>query len=265
MAAVRPEASDFVQNEYKGNGMSDEKKSGFDEALGPDSFSLDDYLSGNLKFPRFRHRIYLDQESGVLLNEAYEAKTTAEAEIEAANKLQQQAIESGSMGLADEKYAKLIDKANEAEEVIRQADEQIGKLEKTILSKSLTLYFRVSNATKLSSVVRKAEKAYEKKNGRANDNDIEYITGRTRAVILAQLNAYCIGVLPYGAVADEDKVEDKDLKAPPTEAQMETIVDGLISSEMLRMMMALNKGLENSSEWSDRIDAGFPGGGADLA
>lgn len=242
--------------------MNDEKTSGFG-APGPDSFDLDAYISGVASFPKFKHTLYLDQKTGIELNTAYEEKDASEKMIRELKELRDKGAEAGTMGLADNRYAELTERIEAEEAEVAKVEIRIKELEQVIVSRGLTLHFQVGNASKLGSVVRKAERAYEKKNGKGASDDIEYITGKTRAVILAQLGAYCIGTsIPTDPV---DKDGDPVTMHPaPSEAQMEKLIDGLISSEMVRLMIAVNKGLENSSEWSERVDAGFPGGSSHL-
>lgn len=240
--------------------MNDQKTSGFG-APGPDNFDLDAYITGVASFPKFKHTLYLDQKTGIELNAVYEEKDASEKMIRDLKELRDKGAEAGTMGLADNRYAELTERIEEEEAEVSKAEARIKELEQVIISRGLTLHFQVGNASKLSSVVRKAERTYEKKHGKNNPEDIEYVTGKTRVVLLAQLDAYCIGTsIPTDPVDKEG--EPVSLRPAPSEAQMEKIVDGLISSELVRLMIGVNKGLENSSQWSERIDAGFPGGSA---
>lgn len=234
--------------------MSDEKKSGFDKAPGPDTFSFDAYIKGKSTFPEFSHTVYLDQAAGVELGELIQDYEDAVKTLGGLKLKQERAIESNSLSLADDTLSDLAEQIDAQERLIESIDLQMTELTDKIKATSITLNFQAGTPQKYGKVVRSAEKEYLKLHGKVREDDMEHATARTRLVLVAQLSAYCTS----WETPDGQKYE------PPNKESMGSMVDQLITSEMLRLMTALHKGLDASAEWASRIDAGFPGGGADL-
>ena len=234
--------------------MSDEKKSGFDKAPGPDTFSFDAYIKGKSTFPEFSHTVYLDQAAGVELGELIEQYEDAVKTIGGLKLKQERAMESGSLSMADDTLSDLAELIDAEERRIESIDLQMTELTDKIKATSITLNFQAGTPQKYGKVIRQAEKEYLKLHGKVREDDMEHATARTRLVLVAQLSAYCTS----WETPDGQKYE------APTKESMGSMVDSLITSEMLRLMSALHKGLDASAEWASRIDAGFPGGGLDV-
>lgn len=219
---------------------------------GPDPATFDfmAYIAGNSTFPEFAHTVYLDQANGIALNEVaaeYDKLASRAKEIQ---KVQEQIAESSVRSLVDEQAEELTEELRQIEEQCTALEPQVAELEKKIRASSMTLHFQAGTAQKLGQVVRQAEKEYHKKHGKKDENDVEYVTGKSRYVLAAQLTAYCVKVsLPDGRTAP---APDRD--------GFEKLLDSLITSETVRLMTTLNKSLDASVDWAERIDAGFPGG-----
>lgn len=220
---------------------------------GPDTFDFDSYISGTSTFPEFSHTIYLDQASGIELARTAD-EYTALAKRGKAIERRRRVMSESTTSLVDDEWEKL---AAELEDITVKTDAleiRMKDLETKVKASGLTLTFQVGTAQKLGKVVRRAEKEYQKKHGKGSNDDVEHLTNKGRYLLVAQLAAYCTKItLPDGT--DQQ---------PPSAEGFESLMDRLISSESARLMMALNKALDSSGEWADRVDAGFPGGSHDL-
>lgn len=221
-----------------------------DRAVSPSAFDFNAYISGQSTFPQFTHTVFLDQRSGIELHQLskeYDKHAERGREI---LQIQSNMSESSTRSFVDSEAEELSDELNEIERVTAELAPQINELEKKIRQSSLKMVFQVGTAQKLGQVVRQAEKEFHKKNGRKEDTDIEYVTSKAKAILVAQLTAYCVKiVLPDGTEQD-----------PPNGEGFTQLLDSLISSESVRLMTTLNNSLDSSSDWAEKIDAGFPGG-----
>lgn len=219
-------------------------------AADPSTFDFDSYISGAATFPEFQHTVYLDQKSGAQLHELRtEYDTLAERGREILQ-IQARMADSSTRSLVDEEAEELADELGDIEEKTAELAPKINALRDKIVSTALTLNFQAGTAQKLGAVIRQAEKTFHKKHGRKADDDLEYVTARSKAVLAAQLSAYCTKLI----LADGREQE------PPSDEGFLRLIDSLISSESLRLMMTLNKSLDSSADWAEKIDAGFPGG-----
>lgn len=221
---------------------------------GPDTFDFDDYIAGKSTFPEFTHTVYLDQAAGIeLANVVDEYDALAKR---GRNIIRRQGMmsEMPTASLVDDEVEKLAEELDEIEAKTAELETRISDLEEKVKASGLTLVFQVGTAQKLGKVVRRAEKEYNKRHGKGADDDPEYITGKARHVLVAQLVGYCTKiVLPNGTEQN-----------PPGEEGFGKLLDSLISSESVRLLTALNKSLDSSGKWADRVDAGFPGGRTDV-
>lgn len=232
-----------------------ENVSGFDKAPGPDTFSVDQYIKGKARFPEFTHTVYLDQQAGTEMAECIEKYEAAAARIHQIEKEMLRITEAGSQSLVDDLTSDLAEEGDRLRDEARAAEKRMKELEGVIRESGLTLHMRANTVVKFGSVVRRAEKEYDKKNGRGAADDIEYVTAKNRHIMIAQLSAYCYKISnPQGQ------------SAPPLDKEgFASLVDSLIGSESMRLMIAISKGLDSSAEWASKIDAGFPGGVSDVA
>lgn len=235
--------------------MSNEKTSGFDKAPGPDNFDFDAYIKGKSTFPTFAHTVYLDQESGVALGELIESYEAAVKTIGGLRLKQERAMETGALSIADDTLSELAELIDAEERRIESIDLQMTEMTEKIKDTALTLNFQAGTPQKYGKVIRQAEKEYIKTNGKVHDDDMEHVTARTRHVLVAQLAAYCVSVTTPDGVTHP---------GAPSKQSLGDLVDSLIASETLRLLTALHRGLDASAEWASRIDAGFPGGSADV-
>lgn len=218
---------------------------------GPNTFNFNDYISGISTFPEFSHTVYLDQASGIALADAAEEYDSLAKRAKTI--MRRQGLTS-SASLVDDEVEQMAEELDVIEAKAKDLEKVITGLEEKVKSSGLTLTFQVGTAQKLGKVVRRAEKEYIKRHGKGADDDPEYITGKARHVLIAQLVAYCTKItLPDGT----------DQKAPDEEG-FSRLIDALISSESVRLLTALNRSLDSSGKWAERVDAGFPGGSADV-
>lgn len=219
-------------------------------AIDPGTFNFQAYISGVSTFPEFKHVVFLDQKSGAkmyTLSEEYETLAERGKEI---MRIQANIANSSTRSFVDEEAEQLTAELLDIERVTGELAPKINALRDTIRSTALTLVFQSGTAQKLGSVVRQAEKAFHKKFGRKEDTDIEYITSRGKAVLAAQLQAYCTKIV----------LADGTEQDPPDADGFVALLDSLIASESVRLMQTLNKSLDAESDWAEKVDAGFLGG-----
>jgi hypothetical protein len=232
---------------------------GFPTPLGwnaPDreTFSFDSYVQGHSTFPTFEHTVYLDQAKGLALQTAIE-KYDELAEKRGKLIEAQESPRSRSSSLVSDFAETISVDIDEIETSMRALETEMKELEEGIKKTSMTLTFQLDNIDKLTSVARNAERAFIKKHGKGHgDDDFNHMSMRARYVLLAQLDEFCIGIVS----ASGNPIEK------PGAQGFAVMLDRLIPSESVRLLQALNKGLDSSATWASRIDAGFPGGGADL-
>lgn len=216
----------------------------------PSNFDFAAYVAGKSKFPKFSHTVYLDQEGGIELHRASERYDEIAGRAREIIRAQERLSELPNRSLVDTESEDLSEELSKIESECRELEPKIEKLRNQVISSCLTLKFQSGTAEKLGRVVRNAEKEFHKKHGKKDDSDVEYITARSKALVSAQLAAYCIGV-----TLSDGTEQDK-----PDQSEFNALLDSLISSESVRLMTTLNKNLDSSADWANRIDAGFPGG-----
>lgn len=254
--------------------MNDEKKSGLDQVPGSDNFSFEDYVAGKSTFPSFWHRVYLDQAAGSELADLIDEYEADVQMIRSLREKQRLLMESGTMSMGDDQLSDIAEEIDTFERNVADLEPQMDALKQKIWSTAMILHFRSSTPDKFGKVLRKADKEYSKANGKFDETDVEHITGRTRMLLLHQLAAYCIGWETPAEKERSDKLEKeaeergekfvRPLRPVPSQEGFGSLLDALISSELMRLLTAMNKKLDASAEWASRIDAGFPGGGPDL-
>lgn len=216
----------------------------------PSEFDFNAYVAGASSFPKFSHTVFLDQEGGVELHRAssrYDKMVERRSEI---LDTQERMAESPTRSLVDEAAEELSAELANIERKLAELGPQINDLHARVASSALKLHFQSGTADKLGRVVRQAEKNFHKKHGKKDDSDVEYITARSKALLSAQLAAYCTGIT----------LADGTYQEAPNEVGFNTLLDSLISSESVRLMTTLNQNLDSSADWADKVDAGFPGG-----
>lgn len=216
----------------------------------PAEFDFNAYVAGASSFPKFSHTVYLDQDGGIELDrvsEEYDKLADRGREI---NQIQERMADSPTRSLVDEEAEELSSELAQIERKCSDLEPKIKELHDRVASSALKLHFQSNTAQKLGQVVRQAEKNFHKKHGKKDDSDMEYVTARSKALLSAQLAAYCTGIT----------LSDGTFRGAPDEDGFNTLLDSIISSESVRLMTTLNKHLDNSSDWADRVDAGFPGG-----
>lgn len=219
-----------------------------------ETFSFESYVQGHSTFPTFDHTVYLDQARGLALQHAiekYEDLSLKRRELIET----QDAPRSRSAALtSDFAEATALD-IEDIEESMKALEAEMKQLETEIKKTSMTLTFQLDNIDKLTSVARGAERAFIKKHGKGQgDDDFSHLSMRARYVLLAQLDEFCVGITS----ATGNPIEK------PGPQGFAIMLDRLIPSESVRLLQALNKGLDSSASWASRIDAGFPGGGPDM-
>lgn len=222
---------------------------------GPGTFSFEDYVLGNSTFPEFHHTVYIDQATGLRLQHLIEEYEKRADEVKHWNAVAD-GLRKNVTDMVSDDLDTLNDNIQAATERLEMIELEMEQAKERIHSTSIKLSFKVSTVDKLTSVVREAERAFIKKHGRGGgDDDINHMAMKSRYILLAQLSAHCTRVT----------LADGRVNENPTEKDFGILLDRMISSESVRLLQALNKGLDSSSVWADRVDAGFPGGGADMA
>lgn len=216
----------------------------------PDEFDFASYITGNSTFPTFTHRLYLNQEAGIKLNRAADEYDGLVKRVQEISRVQERASESAARSLVDEASEQLAEELEKAEARLGVLGPVIDRLTEEIRKTALVLHFQTGTAQKLGAVVQQAEKEFHKKNGRKDDSNIEYITAKSQYILASQLAHYCTKL----------ELADGTERDVPSHKDFEVLLSNLISSEMVRLMTKMNEELDASSDWADRVDAGFPGG-----
>jgi hypothetical protein len=225
---------------------------------GPDTFNFDDYLEGNSTFPTFEHTAYLDQEAGSRLGAVMAELELLVERLEVTEQRISARKHESANSFVDSLLDELMEERDEINGLIKKALDERDALRKQIVDKSITLVFQVKTAEELGTVTRKATRRFHKENPQyknANEDDLDYLTARSRYTITAQIAHFCISMRVPGR---------KEPVARPTQEQADNLLLRLISSEMLRLMESVSTGLSAAQDWAGKLDAGFPGGGPDV-
>lgn len=224
---------------------------------GPDTFDFEAYLDGVSTFPVFKHTSFLDQRSGAELGQVLEELEEVVAEQAALDKRIEQHVQRTANAFVD---AALDEMREERDRIDRRLAALIKKQEglvEKIKASAITLTFQVKTPEELGSVTREATREFHKNNPqykKASDDDLDYVTARSRYQLAYQIAHFCTGMsLPDGRNVP-----------PPNRQGAEKLLGSLISSEMMRLMESVGTGLSASQDWAEKLDAGFPGGGADV-
>lgn len=224
------------------------------EAPSRETFSFDSYVEGHSTFPTFEHTVYLDQARGLALQTAIEKYEELSEKRRTLIETQESPRSRSSSLVSDFAETVSLD-IEEIEASMKALETEMKELEEQIKKTSMTLTFQLDNVDKLTSVAKNAERSFIKKHGKPHgDDDYNHMSLRARYVLLAQLDEFCKSIVS----ASGNPIEK------PGPQGFAVMLDRLIPSESLRLLQALNKGLDSSATWASRIDAGFPGGGADL-
>lgn len=224
---------------------------------GPDNFSFEDYLEGKSTFPVFEHTAYLDQKSGAELGVLDEDLDTLTRQLGAVEGQARKRVESSANSFVDSVLDDLNEQKESLEAEIQKLSARRDELCKKIIASGITLVFQVKTPEELGTVTREATRQFHKENPNykdASENDLDYITARSRYTLTAQIAHFCAEV----------KLPDGRTVPAPTRSGADMLLRRLISSETMRLMESVGNGLSASRDWADRIDAGFPGGSADV-
>lgn len=224
---------------------------------GPDNFSFEDYLEGNSTFPVFEHTAYLDQRSGAELGGVLEELEGLVESLERVEKDIRKRTETSANSFVDSVLDALQEERTELEEKIDTLSGQVDELKTKIVKSGITLVFQVKTPEELGTITREATRRFHKENPNykdASENDLDYITARSRYTLTAQISHFCIEV----------KLPDGRTVPPPSRSGADLLLKKLISSETMRLMESVGTGLSASRDWADKLDAGFPGRGPDV-
>lgn len=224
---------------------------------GPDTFSFEDYLEGVSTFPVFSHTAYMDQKSGAEMADVLDSLDELAQEQSGVEKRIKIRTEQSANSFVD---SVLDDLRGQQERLSEEIESLLGRrdtLRDKILKSGITLVFQVKTPEELGSVTREATRKFHKENPKfkgVGEDDLDYITARSRYTLTAQIAHFCTEVrLPDGRTVP-----------PPTRQGAEKLLKSLISSETMRLMESVGTGLSASREWADKIDAGFPGRSPDV-
>jgi hypothetical protein len=225
---------------------------------GPDNFSFEDYLEGNSTFPVFEHTAFLDQKSGAELGTVEDELEELIVQLDLVGKKIHKRTETSANSFVDSVLDAYQEEQRSLETQVNSLLERRDKLREKIYKTSVTLVFQVKTPEELGSVTREATRQFHKDNPHykgASEDDLDYITARSRYTLTAQISHFCSEMRVPGR---------KDPVPPPTRTGADLLLKKLISSEMMRLMESVGTGLSASRDWADKIDAGFPGGGSDV-
>lgn len=225
---------------------------------GPDTFDFEAWLDEESTFPIFKHTAYLNQKAGAeyaMLAEELEELIASKVNLD-------QQIENRQKSSANSFVDATLDAMNnDREDVSEKIDAlqlELGELADQIKKSAVTLTFQVKTPEELGSVTREATRQFHKENPKykgASDDDLDYLTARTRYMLTAQIAHFCSGMKLHR--------DNRDVP-PPTRQGADKLLTKLISSEMMRLMERMGQGLSDSRDWAEKIDAGFPGRGSDV-
>lgn len=225
---------------------------------GPDTFDFEAWLDDKSTFPVFDHTAYVDQRSGSELARVYEEieelvseQTDLEKRIEARTQKPTNAFVDGLLD-------SMLDEREKIDVSLQELLERSDALKEKIRASSLTLVFQVKTPEEMGSITREATREFHKTSKQyakgGNEDDLDYITARSRYLLTAQIAHFCTGM----------KMPDGREVPSPSRQGAEKLLASLITSEMLRLMESVATGLSASQDWADKLDAGFPGRGADV-
>ena len=224
---------------------------------GPDNFDFEAYLEGVSTFPVFKHTAYLDQKSGAELGDVLDELEELVQETAALSDQIDRRTKSPSNSFVDSTLDGYLAEREAQEERIALLLSMRDTLRDKVIASGITLAFQVKTPEELGTVTREATRNFHKENRKfanAKEDDLDYITARSRYTIAAQIAHFCTGM----------KLADGREVAPPTQLGADKLVRSLISSETMRLMESVGKGLSASRDWAQQVDAGFPGGSTDV-
>lgn len=221
---------------------------------GPDTFDFVGYVQGQSKFHTFEHTLYLNQEAGIEMArivDEYDELAKQGRILQGRKRRMDEQVRS----FVDDEYDTVV---SELEAIVEKTDAlegQLKELEERVRSSALTIHFMGGTAQKYGEVLRKAERSFEKQHGRKSNDDTEWLAAKGRWITSAQLTAYATGITPNDGVR----------RPAPDAAGFGVLLNSLITTEQVRLMEALQSGLDAAIKFHEKVDAGFPGRGTDLA
>lgn len=224
---------------------------------GPDNFSFEDYLEGVSTFPVFEHTAYMDQRSGAELALVMERLDALTTELGNTESLIKRRTQSSSNSFVDAVLDGLNEKKEELEAQFAELGTEYDALRDKVIKSGVTLVFQVKTPEELGTVTREATRNFHKENkqfSNPSEEDLDYITARSRYTLTAQIAHFCTSV----------KLPDGREVPSPTRQGAEKLLRSLISSEVMRLMESVGTGLSASRDWANKLDAGFPGRGPDV-
>lgn len=223
---------------------------------GPDNFDFQAWLSDTASFPEFDHTVYVDQKSGAELARVIDQIEIVTLEAEHIAKQVEERRKAGSGSFVDPVLDDLLRQHEEAASEAQALIERKRELNANILASAVTLSFQARTPEELGTITREATRNFHRENqqfANASDDNLDYVTLRTRYTLTAQLAHFCTGM----------EVRGRKLP-PPSQTDADALLRRLITSETMRLMEKIGTELSAARDWTDKIDAGFPGGGADL-
>lgn len=225
---------------------------------GPDTFNFEDYLEGISTFPVFDHTAYLDQRSGAELGKVFEEIEGILGEQADLDKRIERRLQQSANSFVDAALDDMQEQRVELEKRLKDLLDQRDVLNEKIKTSALVLTFQVKTPEELGTVSREATRQFHKENTKyhknASEDDLDYMTARSRYMLTAQIAHFCTGM----------RLSDGRQVPPPTRQGANKLLGSLISSEMMRLMESVSTGLSASQEWASKLDAGFPGRGPDM-
>lgn len=225
---------------------------------GPDTFDFEAWLEGESTFPVFEHTAYLDQRSGAELGRVEDELEELVLQQQALDKKIEIRGQQSGNAFVDAGLDSMLEDRRELDEQMQKLLDRREELSKAIRSSAITLTFQVKTPEELGTVNRDATRQFHKDHPQfkgADDNNLEYITARSRYTLAAQIAHFCTGMKLH---------RDGRTVPSPTQKGADALIGRLISSEFMRLMESIANGLSASQDWANKLDAGFPGGGPDV-
>lgn len=225
---------------------------------GPDNFDFEAWLEGEATFPVFTHTAYLNQLAGAELARVEEELEELASEQMNLDKRIEVHGQQSATAFVDIDRDRLLAERDQLEAHLVKLTAKREELREAILKSAITFTFQVKTPEELGRVTREATRKFHQENTQfkgAKEDDLDYITARSRYMLAAQIAHFCTEMLLH---------KDGRRVPPPSLSGANAFLGKLISSEMMRLMEAVGTGLNAAQDWADKIDAGFPGGGSDV-
>lgn len=208
------------------------------------TFSLDDFIQEKSTVPTVGVTVFFDADGGMQLEDAQNALDEAQQHLAVLETMQNPVLAVGEEN-------PLLNAKNEAEAKQAAAQKQIDALTERVLSSALYIEFQVKDAKQVVDSQQAAREALPE----------DYEESMAASKIQAHFLDYCAAAVCIRMT----NVRQQTIEGPFTVETMSNLRNKLIQTEGNKLMAAMNKAIGVSSSWSEKLDAGFPGGSTHVA